>query len=288
MIYEKFRDLSVDFFDIKFKNIKLKEIISYPPAGNDVVEAIVSHNEKEENVIIKYERSKMAFFNIENEHIKLLKKYFEEIPNVIEFGSYNNKNYIVLEKKEGQRLSEIFSENLNYKEELLYKYGEALSKIHNTQNEKFNKALQRLINEYPKDYKEYDDFSKKIIGWLIENNIKKDNNTFIHGDFHYANVLFNNNQVTGIIDLEYSGMGFKEQDIAWACVLRPGQKFMDNFNDIKDFILGYNSKNNFDFDKFKWCYINSSIHFYLMNMNNEEYKSKIQKLIYEMIKMPII
>lgn len=57
---------------------------------------------------------------------------------------------------------------------------------------------------------------------------------------------------------------------------------MDNIDDINYFIKGYD--NDFDFNKFKWCYINSSIHFYLMNMHNEEYKFKIKNLINKMIK----
>ena len=284
MIYKKYRELSINFFDIDFKNIKLEKIISYPPAGNDVVEAIVLYKGTKKNVIIKYERSKMAFFDTENYHLNILKDFLVEVPKVIEFGKYNDKNYIVLEKKCGSRLSEIFSNSIENKEILLKEYGRSLSKIHSIKNSRFLKALQRPINDYPKDYKNYDDYSKKIIKWLIEHNIENDFNTFIQGDFHYANVLFADNKVSGIIDLEYSGMGFKEQDIAWACVLRPGQKFMDNFTDIKNFIEGYKFVNTFNFNKFKWCYINSSIHFYLMNIENEEYKNNLRILLDTIIK----
>jgi len=84
--------------------------------------------------------------------------------------------------------------------------------------------------------------------------------------------------------MEYSGLGFKEQDIAWACILRPGQKFMNTIDDINNFLEGYNTLGRFDYDKFKWCYINGSIHFYLMNNNNEEYKENIKKMIHEVIR----
>ena len=65
-------------------------------------------------------------------------------------------------------------------------------------------------------------------------------NSFIHGDFHYANILWRKEQISGILDYEYSGYGLKEQDIAWTLVLRPSQKFMDNIEDIKSFLAGYN------------------------------------------------
>lgn len=282
MIYKKYRELTIDLFSIQYKNIKLKKIISYPPAGNDVVEAIVDIKNKEENVYIKFERSKMANFETEYKHLKLLSD-INIFPKVIEFGSVNDKKYIILEKIEGNRLSDIFKQDKKDKETYLKEYGKTLSQIHNIQNRGFDKAFQRPINEVPKNYKNSDEFSGKIIKYLEENKIEKDNKTFIHGDFHYANVLFKNQKVNGIIDLEYSDLGFKEQDIAWALILRPGQKFMDNIDDINLFLDGYRSKNNFEYDKFKWCYINGSIHFYLMNYENEEYKQKIRNLIEKIV-----
>lgn len=282
MIYKKYRELTIDLFSIQYKNIKLKKIISYPPAGNDVVEAIVDIKNKEENVYIKFERSKMANFETEYKHLKLLSD-INIFPKVIEFGSVNDKKYIILEKIEGNRLSDIFKQDRKDKETYLKEYGKTLSQIHNIQNRGFDKAFQRPINEVPKNYKNSDEFSGKIIKYLEENKIEKDNKTFIHGDFHYANVLFKNQKVNGIIDLEYSGLGFKEQDIAWALILRPGQKFMDNIDDINLFLEGYRSKSDFEYDKFKWCYINGSIRFYLMNYENEEYKQKIRKLIEKII-----
>lgn len=282
MIYKKYRELTIDLFSIQYKNIKLKKIISYPPAGNDVVEAIADIKNKEENIYIKFERSKMANFETEYNHLKLLRD-ISLFPKVIEFGSINDKNYIILEKIEGDRLSDIFKQDKKDKETYLKEYGKTLSQIHNIKNRGFDKAFQRPINEVPKNYKNYDEFSNKIIEYLEENKIEKDNKTFIHGDFHYANVLFKNKKVNGIIDLEYSGLGFKEQDIAWALILRPGQKFMDNIDDINLFLEGYRSESNFEYDKFKWCYINGSIHFYLMNYENEEYKQKIRNLIENII-----
>lgn len=282
MIYKKYRELTIDLFSIQYRNIKLKKIISYPPAGNDVVEAIVDIKNKEENVYIKFERSKMANFETEYKHLKLLSD-INIFPKVIEFGSVNDKKYIILEKIEGNRLSDIFKQDKKDKEAYLKEYGKTLSQIHNIKNRGFDKAFQRPINEVPKNYKNSDEFSEKIIKYFEENKIEKDNKTFIHGDFHYANVLFKNKKVNGIIDLEYSGFGFKEQDIAWALILRPGQKFMDNIDDINLFLDGYRSKNNFEYDKFKWCYINGSIHFYLMNYENEEYKQKIRNLIEKIV-----
>lgn len=53
MIYEKWRELNIDPSKIKYKNIIVERIISYPPAGNDVVECIAEVNGKKENVLSK-------------------------------------------------------------------------------------------------------------------------------------------------------------------------------------------------------------------------------------------
>ena len=56
---------------------------------------------------------------------------------------------------------------------------------------------------------------------------------------------------------------------------------MDNITDIIDFIKGYLIKDYFDIESFRWCLINGYCHFYLMNLNNLEYKIKLIKLIEE-------
>lgn len=53
--------------------------------------------------------------------------------------------------------------------------------------------------------------------------------------------------------------------------------------DISCFLEEYKSLNNFEYDKFRWCYINGSIHFYLMNYENEEHKDKLKNLIEKII-----
>lgn len=276
IIYEKWRDLSLNINKINFKNFKIKEIISYPPAGNDVVEFITENND---NYFIKIERSKMADFESEYNNINLINKYYNKIPKTIENGVVFDKKYIVLTKIEGLRISDLI-ESGNYKEEYLYKYGKELATIHKIPGNEFNIAKQRVINDYPKD-KNYSipDEIKKYIQYLKDNKPNITYNTFIHGDFHYANVLFENDDINGVIDWEYSGKGFKEQDIAWFLILRPCQKFMNKIEDINKFLEGYKSVGSYNLDNLKWCLINGYCHFYLMNTSNIEYKNEILKLL---------
>lgn len=284
-IYEKWRELSVDPFTIQFDNIKLQKIISYLPAGNDVVECEGFINGEHLNVIIKIERSKVADFVTEASHLKKLKEHFylEPIPCVYEEGKINDKTYLVLEKLDGDRLSDIFDQNITLEEkhQYLIDYGKALAMIHEIPCDVFDLAKQRIINDFPKkeNYATIDEFINNYITYLKNNKPEINFDTFIHGDFHYANILWENTNISGILDFEYSGRGFKEQDIAWACVLRPTQHFMDNIEDIKCFLNGYLTIGNFDYEKFKWCLINAYCHFYLMNINNDDYKNKLIKLL---------
>ena len=286
--YEKWRELSIEPSIIPFKFGKLNEILSYLPAGNDVLECKFEVNNKIIELFLKIERSKVVDFETEVKHLNILKdkKNYKKIPIVIEDGYIENKKYIVLEKKDGNRLSEILETKITEEEksEYLIKYGKELATIHKINQNDFSDAKIRVINEIPTNeiYK-IPEALLPYIKYLKENNFEKKPNSFIHGDFHYANILWKNKNIEAVLDFEYSGKGLKEQDIAWACILRPTQKFMNKLDDIQNFIKGYHSVNDFDFLKFKWCLINGYCHFYLMNQENEDYKTKLISLLKEII-----
>lgn len=286
MIYEKWRELNIDPSKIKYKNIIVEKIISYPPAGNDVVECIAKVNEKDENVFIKIERSKVCDFESEVKHLNYLldNNYYTKLPKVYENGSFDGKNYIILSKIEGERLSDILSKDKENKKGLLYKYGKELAIIHKIPCQTLNIAKQRIINELPevKIYTllESEKEIKKYIDYLKENDFEKSYDTFIHGDFHYGNILWVNDEINGVIDWEYSGRGLKEQDIAWAITLRYNQKFMNNKEDINNFLKGYKSIGNYNDKKLKWCLINAYCHFYLMNKDIDYRKNVLKMLSY--------
>lgn len=275
MKYKKFREPIVDVFSVDFKNIKVKKILNYMPAGNDVLEVITNDNEE---YFVKIERSKIADFKTEYINIiKIRELGYTKAPNVIEFIN-NDKNILVLSKVKGSRLSEIINKkNADY---YLRRFGEELAIIHKINSVGFNTAKQRVINDIPYDglYCKLNETAKKYINYLNDNNYKKSINTFIHGDFHYANVLWYNKSVSGVLDWEYSGLGHKEQDIAWSLIVRPNQKFLDSMEDIDAFLKGYKKYGNYDSNKLKWCLINGYLHFYLMN-DDKIYRSLLAVLM---------
>ena len=286
-VYKKWRDLKTNPLEIKFNNFTIKEIISYPPCGNDVVECIALFKDLEKNIFIKIERSKMASFQLEVDNINILtnNNYYKKLPTNIEDGNVNDLKYVVLDRVEGNRLSDILLEvkEKDLKEKYLETYGKELAIIHQIPPKLFNEARQRPINDYPNiEKKEY--FDETILlyyDYLVNNKPTIKFDTFIHGDFHYGNIMWEDEKINGVLDWEYSGKGFKEQDIAWACILRSTQHFMDIVDDIKTFLKGYKKIGTFDKEKLKWCLINGYCHFYLMNRDNEEYKTKLRNLLIE-------
>ena len=281
--YKKWRDLEINPKDINTKLGKITKIINYYPAGNDVIECVIENNNEKRNVVLKIERSRVSDFVQEKENINMLQKnkYYEKVPKVLDLVKHQNKNCLFLEKRTGNKLSEIFKKDNSNKEDYLHKYGKELAIIHKIPKNKFKDSYQRDINRIVKtEIKELQPY----IRYLSKNYIEANKDTFIHGDFHYGNILWDKGKVSTVLDFEYSGKGFKEQDIAWATVLRPGQKFMDNVNDIKVFLSGYKEELSFNFNKYLWCLINCYCHFYNMNSNNKEYCAKILELLEQISK----
>ena len=56
---------------------------------------------------------------------------------------------------------------------------------------------------------------------------------------------------------------------------------MRNDKDITDFLKGYKKIGTYNQNKLKWCLINGSMHFYLMNKNkgNENYLNALKEKI---------
>ena len=96
-----------------------------------------------------------------------------------------------MNKLDGEKLSDIFKENKDAdKSKYLFLNGKALGQIHNL-NLKWDKARQRDVNDVPNTqlYKDLGTLESEIIKYLkdAKPNIVMD--TFIHGDFHYGNIL---------------------------------------------------------------------------------------------------
>ena len=276
---EKWRD-TMDPFTLKFNNFHLKDILGYPHAGNDVFYVSgIKKDGKEIKGFLKVERQKTADIEREVSVIKDLDFLFS--PTIIDY-SLESPKYILTEEKEGMRLSHIL-ENDKSIEILKYMqaYGELLASIHNISIETIpvKKRNFALSHEFHVNYKlEY------IEDYLLEAKFEE-NKCFIHGDCHYANILWDNYKVSALLDYELSGYGSREYDLAWALILRPGQKFLKTNVERNVFLKAYNKYHEYSKEAFKYYMVLFGMYFYHISPGeqNQEYRNIIIDMVKDII-----
>ena len=173
-------------------------------------------------------------------------------------------------------MSVIVEDNSDYVSlDYLYEYGQTLAKLHTTEG-RFPEVKDRRFFHIPE--KQY--FSELniefVYEYLISNQPQTINKCFCHGDFHYANILWHEKHISAILDFELSGWGNKEFDIAWALILRPGQKFMNTDKEIFLFRDGYLSVGNCNWDYVKYYMVLIYSYFYRIGKEDATYQSYIK------------
>ncbi len=255
---KKWRE-TIDPFKLKFTNFTLKEILGYPHAGNDVFYAKGIYNNEEIYAFIKVNRQKGA--DVKNEIEVLNKIQLDNTPIIIDYDK--EMTFRVSIALTGERLTQILTDNTNLESlEYLEKYGKKLGEIHLITGD-FNNVKDRKFFHIPsKKYFEENGLDLSIYEYLNSNKPEVINYCFCHGDFHYANVLWENKNISGILDFELAGIGNKEFDIAWAIILRQGQKFLRYSVEIETFLKGYNSINSCNINYVKYYMILIYVWFY--------------------------
>ena len=234
---EKWRD-TVEPFSIKFKKFNLIEVLGYPHAKNDVFYVKGIFNNKEVFAFLKYDRGDADF---KNEVETLQKLKINNKPQILEFDEKEYK-YILTKEIVGERLSTIVGENKKMQSlEYMFEFGKLLAKIHSLKGD-FTPCIKRKFHNVPdKEYFEKNNIPLSIYEYLLNNKPKRNAKCFVHGDMHYANVLWNENKQPFALDFELSGMGWRDFDIAWSMFLRPSQKFFKTQEEIDEYIRGYKS-----------------------------------------------
>lgn len=263
---EKWRE-TIDPFKLKFNNFKLIEVLGYPHAGNDVFYAKGIYNGKEEFVFIKVNRQRGA--DVKNEILTLKKIALDSTPIIIDYD--DEMTYRVSIALKGERLSTILGTNDNLESlDYLEKYGKKLAEIHNIIGEFNGVKDRRFFHIPPKEYFEKNNLDISLFEYLRNNKPQNINYCFCHGDFHYANILWKEKEISGILDFELSGIGNKEFDIAWAIILRQDQKFLREPIELEAFFNGYKSINTFNQKYVKYYMILIYIWFYEFSDNDHK------------------
>ena len=295
----KWRELHIDPFEIDLgKNIVLKEVISYPHAGNDVLRCLcyqsLASGRVPLDIHLKIERRQEAKLSKEYNMLQLMSQIKQLTPCVPEclcFGTTpSGHTYLGTKTLEGVRLSQIITGSFYANEfeqvlKLLTRFGKSLADIHNL---KMNcpEAPSRVFHKILS----FDEATKlnlmMVRDWLLNHEPKasKKEKCFIHGDHHYANVLFKAGEVSAVLDWELSGLGWKEFDMAWASIHRPGQKFMKSEKETEAFLQGFEA-GSFSKKAYDWCRVLIYCHFYAngAQSGDSEYmastREKIEKIV---------
>jgi aminoglycoside phosphotransferase (APT) family kinase protein len=140
----------------------------------------------------------------------------------------------------------------------LVAYGECLGRIHSLPAEgpaHKRPRLYRLIDEghIP------DERFQRLVSWLTRHTPENTSQTFVHGDLNTASVLVHEGRVSGVIDWEFAGLGWREYDLAW--LLRARTAFLGTAEEREAVLQGYGRVASYDAEALRYCEVLNYLHF---------------------------
>ncbi len=267
---QKWRD-GIDPSSLPLQTVTVLEVLGYPHAANQVFYIKGLKDGKEGCYYLKVAHHVDANIRREVEIIRQL-----DLPLLPKIAEYDESEYRyeLTEEIEGKRLSVILSEQgtenaLPYMKEM----GETLAGLHRIRGS-FSEAPRRRFHDIPPlDYCQRNGI-EHVYQWLVEHRPEGKNESFVHGDFHYANILWRDEHICGILDFELAGMGDREFDIAWSLILRPGQRFMKTEEERQAFLEGYASLGDYDRQRVEYYMV--LIYSRFMKFDDEPYEQYVR------------
>jgi aminoglycoside phosphotransferase (APT) family kinase protein len=111
-----------------------------------------------------------------------------------------------------------------------------------------------------------------LVDWLSANEPTDRSMCFVHGDYNVANVMVSDGALTGIVDWEFSGIGWKEYEIAWS--LRARTHFLGTMTERREVLEGYATVGSFDEKQLRYCEVLNYLHFAFWDIESDpEYAS---------------
>lgn len=134
----------------------------------------------------------------------------------------------------------------------LESYGEALAQIHASTVDAGEQQRAYLYRNFAESARSLPDGTgDDILRWLSRHETGPEEQVFTHGDYHTAHVLTSGGKISGVVDWEFAGMGWREFDMAWA--LRARKSFLNKDNERNAFLRGYTRNGRYDSSKLQWC-----------------------------------
>ena len=277
---EKWRE-TANPFELPYKRFELKRVLGYPHARNDVFHVEGKYLGKNVEAYIKVARQEDS--DIKNEVEVISKINCPLAPQILDCDE-KCENFVVQTAMGGERLSYILSQDYNENSlDYMFEYGRTLAKLHACKGE-FQVVKDRKFFHIPSTTFFEENGLEYVYDFLVINKPKTVNECFCHGDFHYANVLFENKMVSAILDFELAGLGNREFDIAWAIIRRPGQTFLKSEKEVEEFLNGYTSLEKCNADFVKYYMVLIYTYFYEIGIKNSEYTSYVKSVFYDVCK----
>ncbi len=144
-------------------------------------------------------------------------------------------------------------------------YGRSLAKLHNLKLKWAPQKRSRLYNFIGEQDLNEDRFTS-LIAWLRNKEPIQKIMIFVHGDYNTASVIFDHDKISGIIDWEFAGLGWKEYDLAW--ILRARLDFLNTDAERQAIIDGYKQHSIYDEETLRWCEVLNYLHFAYWDRND--------------------
>lgn len=262
-----------DPFALPMSAYRVERVLDYPHAGNDVFHVAGVHGLRPCNAYVKAERQTGA--DVRNEIALLRTLPYDKAPRLLDW-SLETPVFDVTEECPGQRLSALLQgappgAALRY----MAPYGAELAGIHALavpwEPVKHRRFFDRPGPEHIRKYGLED-----MAALLDRCSPAGQSRCFVHGDFHYANILWRNGAVSAVLDWELAGVGVREFDMAWAVLLRPGQTFLDSPEQVGAFLAGYGARQSFSPNAFAHYYILAALWF--AALGDEDYRRRLTRL----------
>lgn len=271
---EKWRE-TVDPFSLPLKKFRLGEVLGYPHAGNDVFYVAGDWAGAPCRAFLKAERQNGA--DVRNEAALLEALPYVWKPRLLEYAP-GPPACLVTEEREGERLSVLLAREGLTRAPAAYleRWGQALAVFHGLAMPWPEAPRRRFLDLPAADYLE----KHRLTGFadfLAAHPPEGESRCLIHGDFHYANLLWRDGRLSAVLDYELSGWGIREFDLAWAVVLRPGQEFLKTEGELGDFLEGYGKSRSWSWPAFRYYYILAALWF--CGMGEAPYRRELRRIL---------
>ncbi|MFP4637899.1 MAG: phosphotransferase family protein [Spirochaetaceae bacterium] len=228
---------------------------------NSVYRCEAKRSDLKFNFYLKVTKGTRASLQNELETLETLHEHRFPVPRVLWHG-VDKREFIALEEVPGVMLRDFLKpysphHRSRLVEPTLRSLGTWVGKLHRLSlpwRMNMRTALYSFLGE-----EELEDLRfREIVLWLQYNPPPEKDMVFVHGDLNDANALVSEGEVTGILDWEAAGHGWREYELAW--ILRERRNYMNTEASRDAFLDGYTSVTRYDEDALRWCEVMNCLH----------------------------